>query len=407
MPDALLERLLQSASQDNLTINIARERLRAARLMSQRSSGEFRPVLAARGAPVANPDNSASFFQAGFDATWELGLFGRSRSSQILASAETRLGDVDLRAARVVVHAEVARTYFALRGQQERMSTLEQSIALAMRLEQLFVRRQTLGLGARSQVDPVIELRLGLESARAHADEMLSRHAEALALLLGRSEPDADWMRPSDAPQLAVVAESLLEASPADVLRRRPDMLRAELEVQRAAARLGLAQSDLYPSVSIVGSLSAAFRGTGHLRRAPGSLLSIGPTIDIPLFDWGMRRAARDARGAELQAASLAYREAVLESLSDAESALATLRATQLQLRNQQQQYGLRAAAALAIEASQHRQMASDIDLIGARLAVLEAGRQLSEARESQSEAYIALSKALGDDAAPATSGAG
>ena len=346
LPDALLERLLQSASQDNLTINIARERLRAARLMSQRSSGEFRPVLAARGAPVANPDNSASFFQAGFDATWELGLFGRSRSSQILASAETRLGDVDLRAARVVVRAEVARTYFALRGQQERMGTLEQSIALAIRLEQLLTRRQTLGLGARSQVDPVIELRLGLESARAHADEMLSRHAEALALLLGRSEPDADWMRPSDAPQLAVVAESLLEASPADVLRRRPDMLRAELEVQRAAARLGLAQSDLYPSVSIVGSLSAAFRGTGHLRRTPGSLLSIGPTIDIPLFDWGMRRAARDARGAELQAASLAYREAVLESLSDAESALATLRATQIQLRNQQQQYELRAAAA-------------------------------------------------------------
>ena len=163
----------------------------------------------------------------------------------------------------------------------------------------------------------------------------------------------------------------------------------------------------LFRSVSIVGSLSAAFRATGSLRRSPGGLLSIGPTIDIPLFDWGMRRAARDARGAELQAASLAYREAVLESLSDAESALATLRATQLQLRNQQQQYELRAAAVLAIEASQHRQMASDIDLIGARLAALEARRQLSEAREAQSEAYIALSKAFGDDAAPTAGGAG
>ena len=403
----MLSQLLKLAAADNLTIAIASERLRGARLMSGRMSSEFRPVLGAHGTPVSNPDNSASFFQAGFDATWELGLFGRSRSNRTLARGDVALASADLRAARVVVRAEVTRSYIGLRSEQERHRALQDAIQLAQRLQYLLMRRMALGLGTRQPLDQATELLLGLQSAQSRSEETVSRHAEELALLLGLTMPDSNWLRSEATPSVNIIDQHSVEETPADVLRSRPDVLRAEQQMLIAAAQLDRAQSELYPSVSIVGSLSAAFRSVGHLRRTPGNLLSIGPIIDLPLFDWSMRRAARDAHGSDLRATSLAYRQAVLEGLADAESALATLNSTGQNLHNEQQLLDRRASVAQAAERSQQRQLAGEIEILDARLAVLEATRRVSEAREQQCYAYIALRKALGDTLEIPESGAG
>jgi multidrug efflux system outer membrane protein len=402
--DPVLQQLLLSAARDNLTIAIARERLTAARLLAQGSAVGFRPMLTARGSPVSNPSDSAGYFQAGFDATWELGLFGRSDNSRQLAHAEVGAVAADLRAANVVVRAEVTRTYIEMRCQEAQRLSLDESIQVTGRLEQLLTRRQALGLGTLADIHQIVEARLSLQSARARTEEMTSRLAGSLAVLLGRVEPAPEWLAAGASPEVGVVPVSDL---PADLLRNRPDILRSEQEVLRAAAQLGLAQADLYPQLGLLGSLSYSFRMAGSSARSTGSLLSIAPTIDIPLFDWGLRRATRDARGAELKAASLAYRQAVLEAVADTESALASLRAAQLQVQDRQQQVAQRVTGFTRAENLQRNRMGSDIDTLTARLAVLDAERQLSEALAEQGTAFVAVRKALGDALAAAPDGSG
>ncbi|HJU26799.1 MAG TPA: TolC family protein, partial [Rhodanobacteraceae bacterium] len=228
----------------------------------------------------------------------------------------------------------------------------------------------------------------------------IAQHAQALALLLGKSEPDPGWLAPAPPPKLDAGNVAPL---PVDLLRTRPEIRYAETQVLKAAGELGIAKADLYPHLALGSSLTFAALVKGQTQLGDvNDTFAIGPIIDIPLFDWGERRAVRDARDAQLQAALLAYRQAVLKGAAEVETDLAVLHASETRLQ------GADAAAAASRRALdlgeklQRLGQADELQLVDARVASADAELRREQARLAHGLAYVALYKALGGAPLPA-----
>jgi len=398
--DPILDDLIERALRGNLDVQQAALRIQAARALARESRAEFLPTLSARTYSTPNPDSTRSFFQAGFDATWELGLFGRARNQERAARATVEMAEVDAQAARVSVVAEVVRAYLQLRAEQTRRTLLlEVSDAQRSKLRLMQVRRRLqlisdLDLG-NAQIEQV-----AADAASAEPLLGIEQSRQQLAILVGDSAPDPALDSLKSLPTLQATPASGL---PADLLRTRPEIRHAEQTILKAAAALGIAKADLYPRLSLGGLLIASAPLTGISLGTPHSTAAIGPVIDIPLFDWGARRAVVSARDAELKATELAYRAAVLTGVGEVETALATLKLRRVQVD----------AALATVQALRHaeeltqtlrqQQLADDLDRNAIRMKLLRAQLELLQARQAQSLAYVALYKALGG--APQPSG--
>jgi NodT family efflux transporter outer membrane factor (OMF) lipoprotein len=390
--DAALDRLVERALDENLSLQQAAYRLRAARALEHRSSAGFKPEVGAHTFAEPAPDSSASYFQAGFDARWELGLFGRGESTARVAAAEVGLAEVDADAARVTVVAEVARAYVEMRAAERRLALLTALADASRRKHSLVATRERLRLASASDTAGSAAELANAEAALVEPRIAIERHRAELAALLGRSTPVDIAEAP--APSLGAFA---LDTAPADLVRTRPEIRTAELEILKAAGELGIAHADLYPRLAIGGSLTTAWRIVGHTKLADAdSTVAIGPLIDIPIFDWGARRAVVDARDAALQAAVIGYRKAVLEGVAEVETDLATLAGA----REGVAALGRAAAALESAEASAATLgrvgLADDVDRAAATSARLRAELDEADAENARNLAFIALYKSLG-----------
>ena len=184
---------------------------------------------------------------------------------------------------------------------------------------------------------------------------------------------------------------------PADLLRTRPDVRQAEAAVLEAAGELGMARAELYPRVAIGASYLYAFNLTQNRRTSSTNRLpAICPLIDLPLFDWGLRRARADARGEALQASLTAYRQTVLQGVSEAETALSALE------QQRQRRMHLEQAAGMFERRAQRQRgllasgLASAYDQLAFDRAALQAEAECDGARAAQALAFVNLYKALG-----------
>lgn len=392
--DPQLDALVDMALRDNLDVQQAALKLRAARALEDASSTTYKPRIAFNTLEQPNAENTASYFQAGFDATWELGLFGRGEATGHIAHANSEEARVALQSARVSLVAEVVREYLQLRAAQ-RSATLLDAAAQAARQKAALLRvQERLQLASKLDVEQAAAAAAKAEAQRADPRAAIVQHAQALAVLLGKSEPDPAWLAPRALPKLA---EANVDAVPADLLRTRPEIRYAETQVLKAAGELGIAKADMYPHLALGSSLTfaALVKGHTHLGDVNNSF-AIGPIINIPLFDWGQRRAVRDAREDQLQAAVLAYRQAVLQGAAEVETDLATLHASGERVRSA-------AAAAKASQDSlslsrklQDLGQADGLQLADAQLALAESELDREQARLAHGLAYVALYKALG-----------
>ncbi|MGH8214924.1 MAG: efflux transporter outer membrane subunit [Rhodanobacteraceae bacterium] len=392
--DPELNALVERALHDNLDVQQAVWKLRAARTLEDAAATRFKPKLGFNTIEEPNPENTASYFQAGFDATWELGLFGRREANGHVAAAETGAAEAELQSARVSLVAEVVREYLQLRAAQRSDALLEDA-AKAVR-----GKVDLLGVRLRLQLASQLEVEQG-EAAAAKAEARLAdprmaiaQHAQTLALLLGKSEPSPAWLQAQPLPGLMAAN---VASVPADLLRTRPEIRYAETAVLKAAGELGIAKADLYPRLALGSSLTFAALVKGQAQLGDlNNTFAIGPIIDIPLFDWGQRRAVRDTREDQLQAALVAYRQAVLKGAAEVETDLAALHASAQRLR-----YASTAASAsqrgLALSRKlRHLGQADAMNLADARLALTEAELDREQARLAHGLAYVALYKALG-----------
>ncbi len=293
----------------NLDLQQATLRLQAVRIVagtSIRASCRKSPPAPSR---CRMPLRSTPTSNAGIEAIWDLGLFGAAESAQLSAqaSAATRA----LRgAAQVAVIADVVRSYLDLTVAQAQQDLLARQQAVDDRGEQLALVRQRLRLDEPGELDRLRARQAATRAATAQARENADNAARALALLLDAMArtrlgvPIARrrrWVR------------SRCSRSRPICCAHRPQILLAESEVMQAAASKGSARAAMYPRVSLGGSILYAYNLTQNARSNSDSSPSIARTIDIPLWDWGQRRARFHADEKQLDAALLGYRKAVLE----------------------------------------------------------------------------------------------
>src|SRR5574337_277908 len=260
--------------------------------------------------------------------------------------------------------------------------------------EALGVRRQ-LHLAAPATVDQAQAAYAQSRAALAGPRQAINANAQRLAVLLGQNHPDPAWLQPGRPPELGAWQ---LDSTPADLLRTRPEIVRAEADVLQAAGAQALAHADLFPSLGIGGSINWAtdIDSNKVFNDTPNAIVSLGPEIHIPLFDWGMRLAAKESKDHALKASVLAYRQAVLQGVAEVESALGSLR--QQDQREQQDALAWQALERVdrAVQVQQRLQLASPLDRADSQIAADQAAIELTDARAGHGLAYVALYKALG-----------
>lgn len=353
------------------------------------------PAQGSSGSAIGLPGETFQTYQAGFDASWELDLFGGQRSANDAAHARTEGAIWSARDAQVTLAAEVATTYQQLRLLQRRMALADQVLADDRdRLDDLMVRARN-GLVTTSdasrqqrQVDQDLAQSRDLAAqadARIHAlGTLLGAAPNALAAELA--------VAPGAVPNLPQVPAGL----PSELLQRRPDIRAAERKVAAATADVGAATADLYPRVSLTGGLQLASRSLTTLLQSDSLQDNVSGRLSLPLIGRDRLHATVDLREAQRDEAALGYRKAVFAALRDVEDALTRLAADRDRLDH------LRAVASAAQDEAQSADvrfrngLIPTADRLAARQVWWTAQDAQTQAEAAAAQDMVALYKALG-----------
>jgi NodT family efflux transporter outer membrane factor (OMF) lipoprotein len=348
-----------------------------------------------------SPETSSVFqnpfdvYQFGAGASWEIDLFGRIRRETEAARAEAEAAVEDQRAVQVALMAEVAATYIDLRSAQARRAVAEQDVATAAHLLKLAQDARAAQLG--SDFD-VAGAQAALASSRAELpplDQQARVDKDRLAVLLALKpgELDAELGGQAAPPPLPAAVPAGL---PSELARRRPDIRAAEAQLHAAVARQGVAVATLYPSLSLTGGAGYQAGSTSALTDWAARYTTIGPAIDLPIFDAGQRRANVRIADAGAKAAALAYAQTVLAALQETEDAMSGYQQEQLRLGELDAAV---AEARRALDLAQDRFRAGSIsfrDVLDAQSRLQQAEMAWTASRAAAAENLVALYRALG-----------
>jgi NodT family efflux transporter outer membrane factor (OMF) lipoprotein len=276
----------------------------------------------ARSGSSSPPSPTANLFQVGFDALWELDLWGKTRRSVEAANALTESAEQARGEAAVSLAAEVARTYLALRGMQRQLAIADADVTVQERLLALVESSARYGLVPRSDMAQQAAQLAGARAQIPAIAQNIEQATDRLALLLALP-PGALRERVGPAPRSdAGLPPEVPIGLPGDLLRRRPDVMRSEAELHAATARVGAAQAQLFPSIEI-GAVAGLQATHAHDLTDWGSRFFVGGAqISVPVFQGGRLRAQTHVADTQMQEAAIAYRETVLGAYHDANAAL-------------------------------------------------------------------------------------
>lgn len=408
--DPVLDGLVADAIAHNLDIAEADARLREARASSDAARGRALPQLNASGAVTEQqistngqfPVNRIPgftprywLFDAGFDASWELDLWGGTARSVQAANARAQAAALRAADTRLRIVAEVVRSYVHLRNAQALAALLGQEADLRADIARLTDLRFKGGESSRSDAAAA---RQRADAARAQLPQTdASAHAAAfsLALLTGRP-PEALASLATAAAPLPAPPEILAAGVRSELLQRRPDIRAAEADLIAAIGDVGVETANLYPRFSLVGNVGRQARNAGDLADSASTRFSIGPSFSWPIFSFGRIRAQIRAADARADAAAAVYEKSVLGALSDSETA-ANRFATALAASADRQKALASAATAADLADLRFRRGEDDrLQMLEARSAKLRADQAVLAARADALAAYVAFAKALG-----------
>lgn len=402
--DPTLTDLIDHALANNLDLQAAASRVREARLQEiSTRAGEYPNVNAIGNAASVQSNrgkgslipSDLNFFAVGFDATWEVDLFGSTRRELEAARADTQAATWARRDGEVSLTAEVANDYLSLRALQARIAIGQAEIQRERGMFGLIQARRQAGFVTQLDVN---QQSGAVESAAAQIPALQAQakaEIHALGVLLGQT-PEALEQRLAAVAPIPLAPPSLPPGLPSELLRRRPDIREAERHLAASNADIGAQLANLYPRLNLIGF--GAFAGTA-LQSLFSSSNLIGAAVGMatqPLFDGGRRHAAVDIAREQTAQAALAYRTAVLGALRDVEDALSRYRSEQT----------TRAALALAVDAASNSlTIAQDeyrtgfvtfINVLQAQNALLRVRDQLTQSDAMVLTDLVAIYKALG-----------
>lgn len=347
--DPELTRLVERAVENNLTIAEARSRLRESRALSAAATAAWYPQLGASGSVtrLQNSEHSPegrsallagdsirtnAFASTGF-LSWELDVFGGTRRKVEAAKAQTEEAMEQLAGARVSVAAEVALSYYELRGAQQRSEVARKN--LATQQDTLAIAKDRYKAGIGSELDAI---RAEAQAAATQAtipplEEAALRAANRIAVLTGDT-PEALRPRLLAGKELPVAPPRIPSGLPSDLLRQRPDVRAAERHLAAETARIGVETANLFPKFTINGAGGLQSIDTGTFLQGASKLWSIGPSVSWPIFTAGRLQREVDAQRARADQAADHFRQTVLTSLAETEDALASVAKSRERLRS-------------------------------------------------------------------------
>ncbi|MDX9787840.1 MAG: TolC family protein [Desulfobacterales bacterium] len=409
--DPVLSELITGAVTNNLDLAEARARVREARAGRGISQAALFPALDATASATKSrsSENSGSgreseLYAVGFDAGWELDVFGGVRRSIEASDADLAAITEDLYDVLVSLVAETALNYLEARTFQERLRVAEANIKTQEETYRLTRSRFEAGL---SDELPVQQALYNLESSRSELPTLrtgLEAAQNRLAVLLGM-QPGAVHDALSEAKPIPVPPVSVAVGVPAEALRRRPDVRRAERRLAAQTARIGVAVADLYPKFRLSGSIGLESISTGDVLNTDSRTWRIGPGISWNVFDAGAIRRNIAVNSALQEQALIQHESTLLAALEEVENALTAYAEEQHRRRSL---IAATEAAQLATALSRDRYMAGLVDfsnvLINER-AVLSFQDNLALSNRTVTANLVRLYKALGGGWTPLDEG--
>jgi multidrug efflux system outer membrane protein len=403
--DPELDSLIDRALAANLDVRVAVDRVREARSVFRDTQLDQLPRVTtgatytrskAQQPGVTTDRVDLKQADVGFDAAWEIDLFGRVRHEVEAARADAEAAQADLRDVQVTVVAEVARNYLELRGAQTRRAVAEENARTQRDTLKLTDVRFQVGSGDPVDVESA---RARLNATEAAVPLLRAQEAQAahrLAVLIGVRPGSLD----AELGPVAARADAAPTAIPigdaANFLRRRPDVQAAERRLAAATARTGVATADLFPRLSVTGFVGFLSGDVSGLFKSGSRAWSVSPTLTWPGLDIGGARARLHAQEARGDASLALYDQTVLRAIEDLQNALVVYRERQTQVVSLSQQV---AASRRAAELAHIRYKEGRIDflrVLDAERTRLEAEDGLAAAQTAANVDVVGIYKALG-----------
>lgn len=426
--DPVLDDLVNRALRQNIGIEVAASRLRQARFAQAAVGSAGLPAIgvsaganntrfsknaglaslgslfggqgagsgSGSGGGVALPGDSVSTFSVGFDASWEIDLFGGARRTREAAAADAESAEWLARDAQVSLIAEVADAYLRLRAVQRDAELLEQQRVCLQILQQIATGLADQGLTPGSErfvTDQRIAAVAAALAANHSQQDSLRRQIALLLAIPVTALPDALAAPPAGP---TVEMPPIAPGLPADVLRRRPDIRAAERALAGATARIGVEVASLYPRVSLTGIAELLSTGLANLVSGDSVETIVNGAVSFPVLDFGRRGALVGAARERADEAYLTYRQTVITALSEVGDAL------EQSARERERQAALDTALAAArkaqasAEAAKAAGLTNAVPVIEAEIARIDAARLVLGSQALQAESAVRLFKALG-----------
>jgi NodT family efflux transporter outer membrane factor (OMF) lipoprotein len=405
--DPTLNRLIDEAWQSNLDLRTAEARVREARAARGIVTADYWPDIDAVGGysrsrsskTIGNLGSFAAgeqdLWQAGFDAAWEIDVFGGVRRGVQAADADIQAAVADRNDVLLTLLGEVARNYVELRGFQRQVAIAESNVKSQQETLELTRVRLNAGLGTDLAVAQT-EAQVAATQSQIPAYQTLTQQSiHRLSVLTGKP-PAAlvaalDPIQPVPAPPPEIPA-----GLPSELLRRRPDIRRAERQLAAATARVGVATADLFPRFTLTGSLGVEAEKFKDLGDSDSLFWSIGPGVRFPIFNRGRLKSAVAVENARTDQVLAQYEQTVLRSLEEVENALVAYR----------KEFIRRESLARAVSSSQRsvqlsqqlyqRGLTDFLNVLDAQRALYLQQDLLVQSESNVSANAVALFKALG-----------
>ena len=424
--DPILDSLVARALEGNLDLRLAAARIREARAARGIAAAAALPQVGVDGAysrsrrsDAVPPFKSASgggspfgpreqnAFEAGFDAGWEIDVFGGVKRDKEAALAQVEAAEEARRDVLVTLLADVARNYAELRAAQRQLRILEETLRSEQDTMELAKARLEGGLGTELDVARAEGLLTANAAQRPVLERLAKQAVYRLGVLLGQ-DPGALVSELETQGEIPPAPPEVPPTLPSELLSRRPDLRRAERELAAATARVGVARADLFPRFSIVASVGRRSEDAADLSSGISQFWSILPMVRWPIFSGGRIRANIRVQDARQEQALRQYEKAVLTALEEVENALS---AHTRELRRQESLRASVAANRRALELATDRYtsgLESFLSVLDAQRSVYAAEDQLVQSERNAVVSLISVYKSLGggwsfDQAASAT----
>jgi multidrug efflux system outer membrane protein len=397
--DPVLDGLIERANQGNASVRVAAARLAQARAVARVTDadrslqvGVGASAARAQGIVGGNAGPARSLFIAGADLSYEVDLFGRLSHAAEAAVRDAQSREGLLQSARLLVQAEVAQNYLALRALDDERSLVRTTLNAYRETYALTERRWRAGDVAELDVARASTEVSSTESELLALDRRRAQLENALAVLIGDvpskfSLAEAEWR--TALPQIPA-------GIPSTVLTRRPDVSAAQNTMLAAQSRVGVAKAAYFPNISLTGFAGYGSTDLSDLFNWSSRAWLLGAIFSLPVLDGGRRKAGIEASSADLDAAVARYREQVLVAFKDVEDQLAALR-----LLNEQSEAQARAVASAgrttSLSGARYRAgYVSQLELLDAQRSELRNRREALEVRSARYQSTVALVRALG-----------